>query len=144
MVHYNVKKFTELTTEELYDIIASRESVFVVEQNCPYQETDGVDREATHLWLEEEGAIKAYLRIFMKNESTVQIGRVLTTERGKGYGGDLLHRAVEYIEENIKPAIIFLEAQTYATGFYEKEGFVSFGEVFLEDGIPHIKMQKKL
>lgn len=142
---FRVKKFEDLTTGELYEILRVRNEVFVVEQNCVYQDLDDVDQTSLHMYLEEEGKILAYLRAFMKKEvaGTVQIGRVLTVEHGKGWGGRLLHEALQVIRKRMNPSRIFLEAQCYATGYYEREGFQVCTEEFLEDGIPHVGMELK-
>lgn len=137
------KTFDRLSTGELYDILAARCAVFIVEQNCPYQDIDGTDRDAVHIWLEDEGKIKAYLRVFEKDAATAQIGRVITLDRGKGFGRTVLKEGITACRETLGKSRIYLEAQCYATGFYEKEGFVCFGEEFLEDDIPHIRMIKE-
>lgn len=135
-----IKSFDELTKTELYEILKVRVEVFVVEQKCPYQEADGIDYKSLHMFYREDNKILAYLRIFKREEGTAQIGRVLTVEREKGFGGKLLKEAVALIKNQIKPKKIYLEAQCYAVGFYEKEGFKVCSEEFLEDGIPHVKM----
>lgn len=81
------------------------------------------------------------MRAFRKDGETVQLGRVLTTEHGKGLGGKLLKNAIEIVTEKLRPKKIYIEAQTYAIGFYEREGFVVCSDEFLEDGIPHVKME---
>jgi ElaA protein len=135
-----IKAFEELTLNELYEILKARNAVFVVEQTCPYQDIDGIDPRSVHLFFEEEGNILACLRLFVKEEGVVQVGRVLTLKRGLGLGGRLLHEAVEYAAGPMKAERMYLEAQTYAVGFYEKEGFRVISEPFDEDGIPHVKM----
>ena len=82
----------------------------------------------------------AYLRVFEKDAATAHIGRVLTLQRGKGYGREVLRAGIKAARETMGKSRIYLEAQTYAVPFYEKEGFESYGEEFLEDGIPHIRM----
>lgn len=135
-----IKTFEQLNTSELYEILRVRQDVFVVEQECPYPDIDGVDHEALHLFLWDDTGIKAYLRVFSKDEHTAQIGRMLTTERGGGFGGILLKEGIRIARNVLNKDAIYIEAQTYAIGFYEKEGFrVTSGE-FLEDGIPHVKM----
>ena len=144
-MNLHIKPFPELTVWELYEILRVRAAVFVVEQNCVYPDPDGTDLHSLHVWLEEDNTILAYLRLFRKDsaENTVQIGRVLTTERGKGYGAKILQAGIQAAEEQMRAAELYLEAQTYAIGFYEKAGFhVTSGE-FLEDGIPHVKMTRK-
>lgn len=135
------KFFEELTTTELYEILKARVNVFVVEQNCPYPELDDIDYESLHIYYENAGQIQAYLRAFVKEPGTVQMGRVLTVERGKGLGGALLKEGLREIRSNFDLQKIYIEAQTYAIGFYEREGFVVCSGEFLEDGIPHVKME---
>ena len=137
-----IKTFDELTTKELYEILKARAEIFVVEQNCVYQDLDGIDYQSLHVFYEEDGKVLAYLRAFAKdNEAdTVQMGRVLTIEHGKGLGGKLLRDGIAQIKERMNPQRIYIEAQCYAIGFYEKEGFRVCSEEFLEDGIPHVQM----
>lgn len=139
-----VKTFDELTVDELYRILAARAAVFVVEQKCPYQDVDGVDRNALHIWREEDGKILCYLRAFpvKENNSVFQIGRVLSTVRGQGLGARVFEDAMEALAARYPVKRIVLEAQCYATGFYERYGFKTAGEPFDEDGIPHIRMEK--
>lgn len=136
------KYFHELTTKELYEILKSRAEIFVVEQNCIYQDLDDKDYEALHIFYESEGRIVAYMRAFEKNSmtETVQVGRVLTLNHGKGLGGKLLKEGIAVIKDKMSAAAIYIEAQCYAIGFYEKEGFMVSSEKFLEDGIPHVEM----
>ncbi len=136
------KTFDTLTASELYDILGARAAVFVVEQNIVYQDMDGVDREALHLWLTDDESIIAYMRIFpdKKDAGTVRMGRVLTTVRGQGYGGILLKDGITAAKDHFGAGQIKLDAQTYAIGFYEKAGFTVCSAEFLEDGIPHKEM----
>ena len=136
----SVKKFDELTKKELYEVLKARCRVFVVEQTCPYLDPDGKDYEAYHLLAQESGEIKAYLRFFKKDRDTLQMGRVLTVARKTGLGNVIIPAAVEYIKNNLPESKIFIEAQTYAMGFYAKFGFKIRSEEFLEDGIPHTPM----
>lgn len=140
----SVKKFDELTKKELYELLKARCRVFVVEQKCPYLDPDGADYEAYHLLAQENGEIRAYLRFFKKNRDTLQMGRVLTIARGTGLGNVIIPAAIEYIKNNLSESKIFIEAQTYAMGFYAKFGFEPRGEEFLEDGIPHTPMVLKV
>lgn len=134
------KYFDELSTKELYEILRARAEIFVVEQNCVYQDLDGIDYESLHVFAEEGGKVTAYLRAFYKDKDTVQMGRVLTLRHGEGLGGKLLREGVAQIRARMQPAKICIDAQCYATGFYEREGFRICSEEFLEDGIPHVKM----
>ena len=139
-MNISVKTFDQLNTRELYEILKVRTAVFVVEQNCPYQDIDDVDPDALHIFMRDETGVKAYLRVFSKDERTAHIGRVLTTERGCGYGGEILKAGIHAAREQLHKSAVYLEAQTYATGFYEREGFRTISDEFLEDGIPHIQM----
>ena len=137
-----VKKYSELNTEELYSIMELRVAVFVVEQNCPYLEIDGLDRDAVHVWLEEDGKILTYLRVMDRGVESeyVSIGRLLAAERMKGYGTRILSEGIRVAREYFGADRIYLEAQVYARGLYEKQGFKAVSEEFLLDGIPHVKM----
>jgi len=137
------KRFEELTIKELYEILRVRAEVFVVEQNCVYQDLDEKDQDSLHLFYEEAGRIQAYLRLFLKNreEKLAQIGRVLTLARGTGLGGTILKEGLKAAKECLGAEEVYIEAQCYATGYYEKAGFRITSEEFLEDGIPHVKMR---
>lgn len=136
------KFFHQLTTTELYEILKARAEIFVVEQNCIYQDLDDIDYRSLHIFYESEGKVIAYLRAFEKDSGAgiVQMGRVLTLTHGIGLGGKLLKEGLSQIKEKMNPSSIYIEAQCYATGFYEREGFVIFSDEFLEDGIPHVEM----
>lgn len=139
-----VKQFEELTAGELFEILKLRVSVFVVEQKCAYQEIDDADRAAYHVWLSEEGKIRAYLRVLPAGTvfPEVSIGRVIAVERRKGLGSRILREGIRVAEDTLHADKIVLEAQIYARGLYEKAGFQAVSETFLEDGIPHIKMER--
>ena len=143
-----IKTFPELTAAELYEILRTREAVFIVEQDCPYPEADGRDYDAVHyFFLENDGRVKAYLRLFPKPDEpgTIQVGRMVTagSVRGTGLGRRLLHEGVQYAIEKMGAERLYLEAQVYATGFYQKEGFAVCSGEFLEDGIPHVRMRRE-
>lgn len=138
-----VKHFNELTNKELYAIIKARVAVFVVEQNCPYQDLDGKDLDAYHVFLSENGEVKAYVRVLQRGVSfgEVSIGRVITTERKKGYGERVMREGIRVAKEKFGADKIRIGAQIQASGFYEKLGFKRIeGSEYLEDGIPHIQM----
>lgn len=146
MSNFICKSFDELTTCELYEILIARSAVFVVEQNCVYQDLDKIDYESIHVFSQKEsGEVTAYLRLFMKKdeENTAQMGRVLTTERGKGLGGEILREGIRAAKEKLNATEIYIEAQEYAIQFYSREGFEVTSDVFLEDGIPHVEMRLK-
>lgn len=116
------KTFHELTTRELYEILKARAEIFVVEQNCVYQDPDNKDYERLHVFYEEDGKVTAYLRAFYRDDRIVQIGRVLTLQHGTGLGGKLLKEGIAIIKEKMNPKQLYLEAQCYAIGYYEREG----------------------
>lgn len=137
-----VKRFDELDIYELYEIMKLRVSVFVVEQNCPYQELDDKDKAAWHVYFRENGEITAYLRVLAPGVSfdEAAIGRVISTRRRCGLGTKLLQEGIRVAREQMNTRAIKIEAQTYARSFYEQQGFRQISEEFLEDGIPHIEM----
>ena len=136
-----VKTFEELNTRELYEFLRVRAAVFVVEQECAYQDVDGIDLRAIHAFLQDADGIHAYLRVFEKDARTAQMGRMLTVERGAGLGGRLLKEGIRIARDVLKKDAPYIEAQCYATGFYERKGFRVTSEEFLEDGIPHVQME---
>lgn len=136
-----VKHFDQLTTQELLEILKIRCAVFVVEQNCAYQDIDGHDQDSHHIFIKEDGQIKAYLRIFAADEEWAKIGRVIAVERGTGLGAKVVAAGIDACRNILHRDKIYLEAQCYAIGFYQKCGLVVAGEEFLEDGIPHVRME---
>ena len=141
------KRFPELTVDELYELLRIRAEVFVVEQDCVHQDLDGDDQTAIHLWLTTptesgEEKVVAICRVCPAGTHMAQIsiGRVITTERGKGYGKQVMLHAIEAARKYFSAEIIDIEAQEYARGFYEGVGFRQSSDVFMLDGIPHIKM----
>ena len=141
------KHFDELTTTELYEILKTRFEIFVIEQECIYPDMDDKDQDAIHVFCwNDSGRVAACLRVFWKDgdkeAGIAQIGRVVTLEHGKGLGGKMLHEGVLIATERLKVKKIYLEAQEYAIGYYAKEGFEVVSDVFVEDGIPHVKMER--
>lgn len=137
-----VKAFSELSAAELYAILQLRESVFVVEQHCPYPELDGRDLGAYHVWLQDESGILAYLRVLDAGVSFPEpaIGRVIAARRRCGFGSRIVTEGIRVAQEKFGAKAIRIEAQVYAKLFYEKLGFEAVSEEFLEDDIPHIEM----
>ena len=140
-----IKKFSELSSEEIYNILKLRSEVFVVEQNCVYQDIDEKDKKATHLFLEKNNDIIAYTRIFKKGdyyEENPSIGRVVVSkkERGKNLGKEIMLNSIEFIKKELEGRKIELSAQKYLDKFYKDLDFYSEGEDYLEDGIPHQRM----
>lgn len=141
----HIKKFQELTVDETYNILKLRSEVFVVEQNCVYQDLDGKDDRAMHLFYKEENELIAYTRIFQKGDyypENPSIGRVVVSkkERGKEIGKSIMKESILYIKNNYKSKSIELSAQKYLDKFYNELGFYRVGEDYLEDGIPHQRM----
>ena len=140
-----IKHFNELTTTELVDIYKLRVAVFVVEQNCPYQEVDEDDKVSYHLWLEDEDGIEAYARVVppgVKFEEA-SIGRIIAKKRRCGLGTRIVKEAIKVAKDKFNEDTLKIEAQAYAKSLYEKCGFVRISQPFLEDGIPHIRMLYK-
>lgn len=137
-----VKKFDELTTAELYEILRVRAEVFVVEQNCAYQDLDGVDLDAYHVFLRENGKIVAYLRVVDKGKrlDEVSIGRVISLKRRQGLGSELMRLGFDVAKEKFGARVVKVGAQVYAKPFYESVGFTQISDEYMEDGIPHIYM----
>lgn len=138
------KRFDELTTKELYEILKARAEIFIVEQKCVYQDIDDKDMQSLHVFYEDDGRVIAYLRAFVKECGVVQMGRVLTLQHGTGLGGKLLKEGIAQIKMKQNPERIDIKAQCYATGFYAREGFIVCSDEFLEDGIPRVQMTLKL
>lgn len=140
---FSSKAFNELSVFELYVILQLRSEIFVLEQKCLYQDMDGLDSQAQHIMIfEEDNTLVAYARIFPKGVTypEVAIGRILTKEHGKGLGIILMEKALTETLHLFGEVPIRIGAQCYALPFYEKFGFKEEGEVYDEDGIPHIEM----
>ncbi len=139
-----LKSFKELSTTELYNILRLRNEVFVVEQNCVYQDADGKDLKALHLFIKNQEDIIAYLRIFKPGDyfKHASIGRVVTppSYRGKNFGKQIMQKAIDIITNDLQENTIEISAQTYLKKFYKDLGFQETGNEYLEDGIPHVRM----
>ena len=137
------KHFTQLTRDELFQIYKLRVSVFIVEQQCAYPEIDDADQVAWHLWLQDGDGIAAYLRVLPPGTTfdAASIGRVIAVKRRQGLGSRIVAEGVRTARERFGAQTITIEAQTYARGLYERAGFVQTSQEFLEDGIPHIRME---
>lgn len=137
------KHFTQLTRDELFQIYKLRVAVFIVEQQCAYPEIDDADQVAWHLWLQDGDGIAAYLRVLPPGTTfdAASIGRVIAVKRRQGLGSRIVAEGVRTARERFGAQTITIEAQTYARGLYERAGFVQTSQEFLEDGIPHIRME---
>ena len=137
-----VKRFQDLTVDELYAILRLRAEIFVVEQDCVYQDLDDIDQEAWHVYLKEGEQVVGYLRVIEKGKrlDEVSIGRVVSLYRRKGIGRRLMEIGKMVAKDKFKATRIKIGAQVQAQPFYEKAGFVQVSEEYLEDGIPHVYM----
>ena len=138
----SIKKFEELTPGELYDIIKLRNAVFVVEQNCVYQDLDGKDVNAYHVTLSDEEGIQAYLRVLDAGVSYSEpsLGRIISAKRRMGLGSAVVKAGIEVAKEKYGAGILRISAQVQAMPFYESLGFTAVSDVYDEDGIPHREM----
>ena len=143
---FHQKTFQELTVDELYELLRVRSEVFVVEQNCVYQDLDKDDQKSVHLWLTIADKVVALARVCPAGThmQEISIGRVITTERGKGFGRQIMLHAIDAAKGYFDAQQIDIEAQEYAKGFYEGVGFLQSSDTFMLDGIPHIKMTLRL
>ena len=145
-INWKIKPFEALSVVELYSLLQLRSEVFVVEQNCVYQDIDGKDVKALHLIGEYQGKIVAYSRLFKPNDyfENASIGRVVIDKnyRDKKWGHDLMQQAIAGINTHYKETKITISAQLYLQKFYESHGFVQTSEMYLEDDIPHIEMKR--
>lgn len=143
-LNWTLKKFEELTSTELYKIIQLRNEVFVVEQNCVYQDADDKDQESFHFCGWDGEKLVAYTRIIPQGISYAEasIGRVVTSPayRGTGAGRELMKESIKRTFSQFNCTSIKIGAQVYLTKFYQSLGFVQSGPEYLEDNIPHIEM----
>ena len=145
-ITFKIKRFNELSTLELYSLLQLRSEVFVVEQNCVYQDVDGKDDNAIHVLGFLDNELASYSRIFDKGIyfEEASIGRVVVSPklRDKKLGHDLMQVSIAAVNEHFKEHNITISAQEYLKKFYESHGFVQTSEMYLEDDIPHIQMKK--
>jgi ElaA protein len=136
------KTFEELTTDELYELLRVRSETFVVGQNCVYQDLDYDDKKAIHLWLTVDDRLVAMARLCPAGTHLpeISIGRVIATERGKGYGKQIMLHAIDAAIELLDAKRIEIQAQEYAKGFYESVGFKQTSDTYILENIPHISM----
>jgi ElaA protein len=146
-IQWKIKPFKALSVSEMYSLLQLRSQVFVVEQNCVYQDIDGKDYKALHLMGEYDGKIVAYCRLFKSGDyfQEASIGRVVIDAnfRDKKWGHEMMEQAISGIETHFKETKIIISAQLYLQKFYESHGFVQTSEMYLEDDIPHIEMKRE-
>lgn len=147
MINFQWYAFAALSTNQLYSALALRAAVFVVEQQCPYQDLDGKDQQALHLLGMANDSLVAYLRLFPPTAITPHLifGRVVTapSSRKLGYGKQLINTLLNYCEMHFPGVPIHCSAQFYLKNFYESFGFSAYGSIYAEDNIPHIGMKKE-
>ena len=143
-MNFEFKTFKELNFDELYEILQLRAEIFVVEQNCVYNDLDGLDKSAVHQFIKKNNEIVAYSRLLKPGTrfSEYSIGRVVVkqSERGTGLGIELMNEAKNFILREWKATKIKISAQKYLRKFYEDLGFEVVTDEYLEDGIPHFGM----
>lgn len=139
---WKIKQFDELTTDELFEILRLRVSIFVVEQERIYQEIDEVDKHAIHVFKWEDGRVIAYARVFKENDVAV-FGRVGVKKsfRGNGLANELMENIFDVLNSKFKNDKVKIIAQTEVQRFYEKWGFTVIGEPYIHEHTPHIDMQ---
>lgn len=146
-IKFEIKQFKKLSTKELYQLLRLRSEVFVVEQNCVYQDVDDKDEKALHVLGFYQDKLVAYARAFNKHDyfENASIGRVVVAQhyRNKNFGVDLMKASVKAVADNFNTTTIEISAQEYLQQFYESLGFVKTSEMYLEDDIPHIRMKKE-
>lgn len=145
MINFYHKPYNQLSIDELYDILALRADVFVVEQNCPYLDPDEKDKEAIHIMGTLNQKLVAYARV-LYIEDKLSFGRVVTAShvRKEGYGKKLMDAILYIIDCNYPGSPIEISAQAYLERFYAHYQFKRNGLPYLEDGIPHIKMIRSI
>lgn len=143
-MNFEFKHFTELTLDELYNILQLRAQIFVVEQDCVYNDIDGMDKDAVHQFYKKDGEIVAYSRLLKSGTRfpDCSIGRVVVkeSERRTGLGIKMMEEAKTFILNEWQAEKIKISAQKYLRKFYEDLGFKIITEEYLEDGIPHFGM----
>ena len=143
---WKASRFEQLSVNELYSILHLRTDVFVMEQNCPYQDMDYKDQKAVHIYGYIGDKLMAYSRVFKAGDyfEEASIGRVIIGReyRKYGYGHDLMKKVLEWMDSEWGVNRITISAQAHLEKFYDAHGFSRVGENYMEDGIPHVKMKK--
>lgn len=146
VLEIQIKSFKDLSKQELYNVLQLRSAVFVVEQDCVYQDLDGKDQKAFHILGYTNDKLVAYTRIFKSGDyfNEASIGRVVVAEnkRHLKFGKQIMQASIKAISSIFNERVIKISAQTYLKSFYNQLGFNEIGEEYLEDGIPHTAMLK--
>jgi ElaA protein len=141
-----IKNFEELDRLELYEILRARSQVFIVEEKMNCQDMDYIDFNCRHYFLKEDGKVISYMRAYYENENkdVVKLGRVLSVKRLSGFGRQLFENSIKDIKEYFGAKEIVLHSQKHAVGFYEKLGFKTISDEYMEEGVVHVTMLLKL
>ena len=146
MIKWQLKNFESLINTELYNILKLRSQIFVIEQNCIFQDLDDKDQKAFHLFTQNNDEVMAYTRLFAPGAcyQEASIGRVMVNEkaRGTGLGYLLMRESIKQIQKQFGKTPIKIGAQLYLKNFYQNLGFKQISDIYLEDDIPHIYMLK--
>jgi len=146
---WQIKHYSELSVDEFHDILQLRIEVFVVEQNCPYQEVDGKDKDSFHvICSDEKNQVCATARILPNGiyyPDDVAIGRVVVHKKNRGatLGHELMRESLAFISKQFGATSIRISAQEHLSNYYQSHGFIETGKAYLEDGIPHVEMLRK-
>jgi ElaA protein len=148
MLHYEIIHFDQIDLPTFHDLVALRIQIFVIEQNCPYQDLDGKDKKAFHvIGRDDNGKIQATARILPEGISYTEhsIGRVAvhSNHRMEGEGRKMMNKCLSFMLSEFGPVAIRISAQKHLAHFYASLGFNSTGKEYLEDGIPHVEMLKE-
>lgn len=145
-LQFKIRAFNELSVSELYQVLRLRESVFIIEQDCIYQDVDNKDQKALHVLGAYDGKIVAYSRVFKPGDyfDYASIGRVVIDKeyRDRKWGYPLMEASIKAVMDYFGESRIEISAQLYLQKFYENNGFYAISETYLEDDIPHIRMQR--
>lgn len=141
-MNFYSKTFSELSTCELYEILKARAQVFIVEQRINCQDMDGVDYDSLHCFIKDNDTVIGYLRAYLTDEpGTVKVGRVLSLHHGVGIGRRLMELSLPVVTKHFGCRKIVIHSQKYAAGFYEKFGFKTVSDDFIEEEIVHVAME---
>ena len=143
-MEFVAKMFSELSVSELYEILKSRTEVFLLEQNIVCQDMDDVDYDCLHCFITDGKRALACLRAFVSGDGEVTVGRVVSIEHKKGLGRELMQKSLVEIKKTFDCKKIVVHAQKQAEGYYEKMGFLTVSDEFMEENIPHVMMEMNL
>lgn len=138
---FYVKRFYELSLDELYAIVEARCEIFVIELGMRCRDFDGRDRDAYHVFCVREGRLVSYMRAFCEG-GVLTLGRVLTAKHGIGLGRELMEEGLRRLSQLLEFDTVMLHSQKHAVGFYRALGFVCCGDEYIEEGVPHVTMQR--